>query len=124
MNNIRYMHFMYVYFLQFGKYMREERFKHRDIDRFGSCVPIELECIYKTNRGVMFDGKTDRHFDGSMVYDGDAVSKIVKNTGAKGAELNYGMRATSTMTGKSSMKPTSALLRLSVRIILYIPIFI
>lgn len=93
MNNIRYMHFMYVYFLQFGKYMREERFKHCDIDRFGSCVPIELECIYKTNRGVMFDGKTDRHFDGSMVYDGDAVSKIVKNTGAKGAELNYGMRA-------------------------------
>ena len=54
MNNIRYMHFMYAYFLQFGKYMREERFKHRDIDRFGSCVLLNLLVRTKQVKGVMF----------------------------------------------------------------------
>ena len=93
MNNIRYMHFMYAYFLQFGKYMREERFKHRDIDRFGSCIPIELACTYKTSKGVMFDGKTDRHFKGDMIYDGESVSKILKNVDAKGSNMAYQMRA-------------------------------
>lgn len=84
---------MYAYFLQFGKYMREERFKHRDIDRFGSCVPIELACTYKTSKGVMFDGKTDRHFKGDMIYDSSAVEKITKNVDAKGANMEYQMRA-------------------------------
>lgn len=41
---------MYVYLLQFGKYMREERFKHRDIDRFDSSVPIYMACDYTADK--------------------------------------------------------------------------
>lgn len=93
LNNIRYIHFMYVYLLQFGKYISEERFKHRDIDRFGSCTPIYLTCDYTTDKGISFNGKTDRHFVGSMIYDSDAVERITKNADMKGASLDYKMHA-------------------------------
>ena len=93
MNNIRYIHFMYVYLLQFGKYMCEERFKHRDIDRFGSCVPIWLACDYTTDKGTSFNGRTNRHFAGSMIYDGDAIERIAKNADEKGVSMDYKIRA-------------------------------
>lgn len=41
----------------------------------------------------MFDGKTDRHFEGNMIYDSSAVEKITKNVDAKGANMEYQMRA-------------------------------
>ena len=41
----------------------------------------------------MFDGKTDRHFKGNMIYDGESVDKILKNVDAKGSNIDYQMRA-------------------------------
>lgn len=55
---------MYVYLLQFGKHMREERFKHRDIDRFDSSVPIYMTCDYTADKGTSFNGWNQ----GSLFY--------------------------------------------------------
>ena len=83
MRNIRFIHFIQMYFMLFGRYEEYGQFEAMDMDRFGSLVPFEMNVSYtRSDKG---NGKLHRHLQGQMIRNSkviDALCKAVKDSNA------------------------------------------
>lgn len=88
--NIRYIHFIFMYFMQYGMYEREGDFVATDTDRFGSCASFNMNYRYTTEEQ---GEKIHRHFEGDMIPDREARLKMTKNVEDEYASVVYQTKA-------------------------------
>lgn len=85
-NNIRFIHFIHMYFYQFGRFYSQENYKIIDMDRFGSGVSFEVAVNVMRNE---INSKNHRHFEGCMINSVDSLHMIRKAVKAKNGEVIY-----------------------------------
>lgn len=91
MNNIRFIHFIHMYFMQFGRFQEQGEFEMIDQDRFGSGVPFRVQVKYDTKNKE--NNKTHRHLEGLVMYDTRVINALREAVKNPDAALVYKTRA-------------------------------
>lgn len=81
--NISFMHFLQVYFKQFGRFEDKEDFTVVHMDQFGSGIPFELAMTISMQADK--EGLMHRKMSGEMVHSKDVINafcKVVKDDSA------------------------------------------
>lgn len=90
LNNLRFIHFIHLYFFQFGRLDFLEKFAVKDMDRFGSGVAFDISIAGKREDK---EGKIHRHFEGRMFDNGEAAKAMRKAVKDDNADVIYKTRA-------------------------------
>jgi|GEM_PF-621936 hypothetical protein len=91
MNNIRFIHFIHMFFMQFGRYEEIGEFEVNDQDRFGSGVPFRVRMKYKTRKED--DNKIHRHMEGYLLHDPEVIKALSRAVKDPHADVVYKTRA-------------------------------
>ena len=89
--NISFMHFLQVYFKQFGRFRDKENFEIMHMDQFGSGIPFDLGMTFDMEPEK--DGLMHRKMYGEMRYNKDVEKNLRKIVKDNSADIMYETRA-------------------------------
>lgn len=89
--NISFMHFLQVYFKQFGRYEDKESFIAVHMDQFGSGIPFELAITFAMQPSK--NGLMHRKMSGEMLHDKNVINALCKVVKDDSAYVDYKTQA-------------------------------
>ncbi|MEN9918315.1 MAG: hypothetical protein RL662_751 [Bacteroidota bacterium] len=92
MDNISYMHFLQVYFKQYGRFMDHQEFSTTHMDQFGSGIPFELKLKIDTLPPTK-EGQIHRRMEGGMLYNSSVEANLRKAVKDDSAKVDYTTKA-------------------------------
>lgn len=78
MQNISFMHFMQIYFKQFGRFADEQSFEVMHQDQFGTGIPFGL-LIRFNKQEPHEEGKIHRKMEGKMIYNSGIERELLRS---------------------------------------------
>jgi hypothetical protein len=85
--NIRFIHFIQMYFMLFGRFEKQGQFEFPDMDRFGSLVPFNVNVNYTSKDEE--NGKLHRHLQGQLIHNSKVTNALCKAVKDSNAEVVY-----------------------------------